>query len=76
MTPLTVKQGLKVKFNTWEIFPYLDFLQILFTSQTPRSNNKGDIRPLKRITPFDINIYDVAAILFFKLGQNFAEMFL
>ena len=69
---MTLKQGSKVKFNTSERFPGLDFLQIVFTSQTSRSNCKGDIRPFIRITPFDIK-RDMAAILFWKLDQNYYQ---
>ena len=37
--------GSKVKFNIGKRFLGHDFLQVVFTFQTPSSNDKGDIRP-------------------------------
>ena len=54
MTPFNLEAGVKGKIQHLGRFTGLDFLQIVFTSQTPRSNGKGDIRPFNRITPFDI----------------------
>ena len=63
MIPFNLEAGVKSQIHTWEIFPGLDLLQIVFTSQTPRSNDKGDITSFNRITSFDIK-RDTAAILF------------
>ena len=39
---LTLKQGSKVKFNTWEKFPEHDFLLVVLTFQISKTTNKGD----------------------------------
>ena len=42
---LTLKKELKVKVRNWKRFPGHDFLLVVFTFQTPSSNDKGGIRP-------------------------------
>ena len=74
MTPLNLEAGVKGQIQHLGKIPRPnDILQIVFTSQTPRSNGKGDIRPFNRITTFDIKHENMAAILFCKLGQNYYQ---
>ena len=44
---LTLKEGPKVKFDNIRRFPTSDILQVGFTLQTSRTNNKGDIGTIK-----------------------------
>ena len=46
--------GSKVKVSDWKRFPAHDFLEVVFTFQTPRNNVKGDISFFNKIIPFDI----------------------
>ena len=43
----TLKEGSKVKSDYIKRFPAHDFLQVGFTCQTSRTNNKGDIGTFK-----------------------------
>ena len=46
LTPLTLKQRSKAKFDTCKGFTGYDFLQVVFTFPGTRTCNKGDIGPL------------------------------
>ena len=41
---MILKQGSKVKFDTCRRFEEHDFQEIVFLFQTPRTNDKGEIR--------------------------------
>ena len=40
---MTLKQESKVKFDTCKRFADHDFQQVVFSSQTPRTNDKEDV---------------------------------
>ena len=52
---MTLKQGSKVKFDTCRRFAEHDFQEVVFSFQTPRTNDKGDIL----ICPSSFDIKDV-----------------
>ena len=55
---MTLKQGLRVKFDTCKRFADHDFQLVIFSFQTSRANDKGDIGAFRSPpTPFDIKEY-------------------